>query len=71
MLTTEKSQYFDQPHPIIVKYSLVTRTLKGNKKQFELVVVRVIGVDRKIQFAMLKNDSYGFFSISVSGAVQI
>ena len=49
----------------------VTRTLKGNVKHFELARVRVIWVDRKIQFAMLKIDSYWFFSTSVYGAMQI
>ena len=63
LLATEKSQYFGQPHPIIVNPSLVTRTLKGNKKQFKLAGDRVIGVDRKIQFAMLKNDSWGFSAL--------
>ena len=33
----------------------VTPTLKGNKKQLELTGVQVIGVDCKIQFAILKN----------------
>ena len=32
----------------------VTRNLKGNEKQFELVRVRVVGVDCKIMFAGLK-----------------
>ena len=40
----------------------VTRTLKGNQKQFELARVWVTGVDCKIQFARLKIDSYWFFS---------
>ena len=31
----------------------VTRTLKGNEKQFKLARSRVIGIDCKIQFAML------------------
>ena len=31
----------------------VTRTLKGNEKQFKLARFRVIGIDCKIQFAML------------------
>ena len=46
-----------------VQYSrnLVTRTLKGNKKQFELARVRVIGVDWIIQFAMLIIDSLLIF----------
>ena len=35
----------------------VSRTLKGNKKQFELAEVRVIGTDCKIQLALLKIDS--------------
>ena len=34
-----------------------TRTLKGNDKQFELMGVRVVGVDYKIQFSKLKIDS--------------
>ena len=38
----------------------VTRTLKGNEKQFELAGVWVIGVDRKIQFA---NSAYGSVQI--------
>ena len=44
------------------KYSRtpVTQTLKGNKKQFELARVRVVGVDCKIQFAMLTIDSSDF-----------
>ena len=37
--------------------TLVTQTLKGSEKQFELVVVLVIGVNCKIQFVMLKIDS--------------
>ena len=36
----------------------VTRTLRGNEKQFELVRVRGIGVDWKIQYAMLEIDIY-------------
>ena len=31
----------------------VTRTLKGNEKQFKLARFRVIGIDCKIQFPML------------------
>ena len=44
------------------KYSRtpVTQTLKGNKKQFELAMVQVVGVDCKIQFAMLTIDSSDF-----------
>ena len=38
--------------------TVVTRTLKENVKQFELARVRVIRVDCKIQFAVLKIDSY-------------
>ena len=41
--------------PLLCTYSRtpVTQTLKGNEKQFELVRVRVIGVDYQIQFAIL------------------
>ena len=44
------------------KYSItpITRTLKGNKKQFELVRVQVVGVDCKIRFAMLTIGSSDF-----------
>ena len=42
----------------------VTRTLKGNEEQFELARVWVMWVDGKSQFAMLKIDSYWFFSTS-------
>ena len=35
----------------------VTRTLKGNEKEFELAPVGVIGVDCFIQFSLLKTDS--------------
>ena len=38
----------------------VTRTLRGNEKQFELARVRVIGIDWKIQYAMLEIDIYWF-----------
>ena len=55
------------------KYSRTptTRTLKGNEKQFELARVRVIGVDWKIQYAMLEIDVYWFLSTSLYGAGQI
>ena len=46
----------------ILKYSRapVTWTLKGNEKEFEWLRVRVDGVDCKIQFAILKIDSYNY-----------
>ena len=45
----------------------VTRTLRGNEKQFELARVRVIGVDWKIQYAMLEIDVYWFLNTSLYG----
>ena len=39
-------------------YNTVTRTLKGNEKQFELARIRVNGFDCKTQFAILKIDRY-------------
>ena len=55
------------------KYSRtpVTRTLNTNEKHFELARARVIEVDWKICFAMLKIDSYLFLSTFVYGDVQI
>ena len=60
----------------LYKYSMysrtpITRTLKGNEKQFELARIRVIGVDWKIQYAMLEIDVYWFLSTSLYGAGQI
>ena len=46
--------------------TLVTWTLKGNEKQLELARVRVIGVDWKIQYAILKTNNYWFLSTSIS-----
>ena len=44
----------------------VTRTQKGNENQFrELATIQVIGVDWKIQYAMLEIDIYWFRSTSV------
>ena len=44
----------------------VTRTQKGNENQFrELATIQVIGVDWKIQYAMLEIDIYWFLSTSV------
>ena len=60
---------------LLVQYSWtpVTQTLKGNKnnEQCELGTIWVIGVDGKIQFAILKTGSYWFFSTSVYSLVQI
>ena len=51
------------------KRTSVTRSSEGNQKQFELAGVRVKGVDRKIQFTILK---IYFVSTSVyRHAVQI
>ena len=36
----------------------MTRTLKGDEKQFELAVVRVNGVNYKIQLAIVKFDGH-------------
>ena len=63
-------------HKCLYKYSKynrtpISRTLKGNEKQFELARVRVIGVDWKIQYAMLEIDVYWFLSTSLYGAGQI
>ena len=53
-----------------IKKNPVTRTLKGNKKGFELARVRVIGVDSKIQFAMSKILITDFSAVQC-GTVQI
>ena len=50
----------------------VTRTLKGNEKQFKLARFRVIGIDCKIQFAMLNLIDTDFSALQcTSSEVQI
>jgi len=51
----------------------VTRTLKGNEKQFKLARFRVIGIDLgKIQFAMLNFIDTDFSALQcISSEVQI
>ena len=65
------SSYLTGYSVLIYSRTPVTRTLKGNEKEFEFARVGVIGVDCFIKLSLLKTDIYWFFTTLVYGAVEI
>ena len=76
LLATEKSQYFAQPHPIIILSNTVGPQFSNSNSEGKQKTVQVSRGSSyrgwwKNSICHVKKWQFGFFSTSVSGAVQI